>query len=37
MEVLFVDGRSTDRTREIIQRYMEQYDFIKLLEFTEVK
>ena len=35
MEVLFVDGRSTDRTREIIQRYMEQYDFIKLLDNPE--
>ena len=32
MEVMFVDGRSTDRTREIIQKYMEQYDFIKLLD-----
>ena len=35
MEVLFVDGRSTDRTREIIQRYMEQYDVIKLLDNPE--
>ena len=35
MEVLFVDGRSTDRTREIIQKYMEQYDFIKLLDNPE--
>ena len=35
MEVLFVDGRSTDRTREIIQKYMEQYDFIELLDNPE--
>ena len=35
MEVLFVDGRSTDRTREIIKQYMEQYDFIKLLDNPE--
>ena len=35
MEVLFLDGRSTDRTREIIQKYMEQYDFIKLLDNPE--
>ena len=35
MEVLFVDGRSTDHTTEIIKRYMEQYPFIKLLDNPE--
>ena len=35
MEVLFVDGRSTDKTREIIERYMKQYPFIKLLDNPE--
>jgi glycosyltransferase involved in cell wall biosynthesis len=35
MEVLFVDGRSTDNTREIIERYMTQYPFIKLLDNPE--
>jgi len=32
LEVLVVDGMSEDRTREIIQRYSQQYPFIKLLE-----
>ena len=32
MEVLFVDGRSTDNTVNIIRRYMEQYHFLKLLD-----
>jgi len=31
MEVLFVDGMSTDRTREIIERYSRDYQFIRLL------
>lgn len=31
MEVLIVDGMSTDRTREIVQQYTEQYPFIFLL------
>lgn len=31
LEVLVVDGASQDRTREIIQRYSENYPFIKLL------
>ena len=35
MEVLFGDGRSTDKTREIIERYMRQYPFIKLLDNPE--
>ena len=35
MEILFVDGRSTDKTREIIERYMRQYPFIKLLDNPE--
>lgn len=32
MEVLFVDGMSTDRTREIVGRYSQQYPFIRLLD-----
>lgn len=35
MEVLFVDGRSTDHTTEIIKRYMKQYPFIRLLDNPE--
>lgn len=30
MEVLFVDGMSTDRTREIIERYSRDHQFIRL-------
>lgn len=32
MEVLFVDGMSTDRTREIVGVYSQQYPFIRLLD-----
>ena len=32
LEVLFVDGISTDKTREILEPYMQQYPFIKLLD-----
>lgn len=32
MEVIFVDGMSKDRTREIVADYLNQYDFIKLLD-----
>jgi glycosyltransferase involved in cell wall biosynthesis len=32
MELLFVDGRSTDKTREIISEYVAKHDFIKLLD-----
>lgn len=32
LEVLFVDGRSDDRTREIIGEYSRQYPFIRLLD-----
>ena len=32
MEVLFVDGMSTDRTREIVAAYREKYPFIRLLD-----
>ena len=32
LEVLFVDGRSTDKTRNIISGYIEKYPFIKLLD-----
>jgi len=31
MEILFVDGGSTDRTVEIIRKYQKKYSFIKLL------
>ncbi|HBA30508.1 MAG TPA: glycosyltransferase family 2 protein, partial [Parabacteroides goldsteinii] len=31
-EVLFVDGMSTDRTREIVQDYCLNYDFIRLID-----
>ncbi len=32
LEVLFVDGMSTDRTREIVQSYAVQHPFIRLLD-----
>ena len=32
LEVLLVDGMSTDKTREIVQKYLDRYDFIKLLD-----
>lgn len=32
MEVLFVDGMSTDRTREIVAGYTERYPFVRLLD-----
>ena len=32
MELLFIDGGSNDKTREIIAKYQEEYDFIKLLD-----
>ena len=32
MEVLFVDGQSSDCTREIIAKYMQDYAFIRLLD-----
>lgn len=32
LEVLVVDGMSTDRSREIVMRYIEQYPFIRLLD-----
>ena len=32
MEVLFVDGMSTDRTRELVRAYSEQHPFIHLLD-----
>lgn len=31
LEVLFIDGMSTDRSREIIQRYCDEYPFLHLL------
>ena len=32
IEVLVIDGRSEDRTREIVQRYIEKYPFVRLLD-----
>ncbi|WP_303014626.1 glycosyltransferase family 2 protein [uncultured Bacteroides sp.] len=32
LEILFVDGMSTDRTREIVKRYIEKYSFIRLFD-----
>lgn len=32
MEILFVDGMSSDRTREIVAEYQESYPFIRLLD-----
>lgn len=31
LEVLIVDGMSTDKTREIVKEYTEKYDFIRLI------
>jgi len=30
LEILVVDGRSKDRTKEIIEKYSKQYPFVKL-------
>ncbi len=35
MEVLFVDGMSTDGTRAIVEQYAKQYPFIQLLDNTK--
>lgn len=35
MEVLFIDGRSTDKTRDIISRYQKDHPFIQLLDNPE--
>jgi glycosyltransferase involved in cell wall biosynthesis len=32
MEILIIDGMSSDKTREIIQSYMQKYNFIKLID-----
>lgn len=32
LEIIFVDGRSDDRTRDIIQEYVAKYPFIRLLD-----
>ena len=32
LEVLVIDGKSTDRTREIVNKYIKKYPFIKLLD-----
>lgn len=35
MEIIFVDGRSTDHTADIIRRYMQDYPFMKLIDNPE--
>ena len=35
LEILFVDGMSNDRTREIVNSYIEKYSFIRLLDNPE--
>jgi glycosyltransferase involved in cell wall biosynthesis len=35
LEVLFVDGMSSDRTREIVEAYTQQYTFLKLIDNEE--
>ena len=35
LEILFVDGLSTDRTRELLRPYLERYSFIHLLDNPE--
>lgn len=35
MEIIFVDGRSTDHTADIIRRYMQNYPFMKLIDNPE--
>jgi glycosyltransferase involved in cell wall biosynthesis len=32
LEVLVIDGRSSDRTKEIVQRYTDKYPFIKFMD-----
>ena len=32
MEILFVDGMSTDKTRDVLSAYLEKYPFIKILD-----
>ncbi len=32
LEVLFIDGRSTDHTADIVRKYAKDYPFIKLLD-----
>lgn len=35
LEIILVDGMSTDRTREIVKSYMQKYSFIKMLDNPE--
>lgn len=35
IEILFVDGRSSDKTREIIEGYQKEYPFIQLIDNPE--
>jgi len=32
VEILILDGRSTDRTREIVKKYAQKYPFMRLLD-----
>ena len=32
LEVLFIDGRSTDRTRELVEKYAKEHTYIRLLD-----
>ena len=36
MEILLVDGMSTDKTREILKYYITQYDFIQLIDNVNI-
>ena len=36
LEVLVIDGRSSDRTKEIVQQYSDKYPFIKLMDNPEI-
>lgn len=36
LEILVIDGMSTDKTREIVKGYCEKYPFIKLLDNSEI-
>src|SRR6056297_3650238 len=37
MEIILADGGSTDKTRDIIKKWQEKYDFIRLVEVPDSK